>query len=139
MCYSGPSPPLHTRRHIRKREEKVTPTLRKDIEALIQRERSNIRSDYTEAEVQLYARSLVVALTGTWHFSALHMDIHLYRDVLWDQQAVERYRQALEEVFGVEVPWMQFLCARTMADVCHQVMRVLRREGRTRAHSPPAA
>ena len=113
--------------------------LRKDIEALVQRENTNHRSDYTEAEVQLYARSLVVALTGTWHFSALHMDIHLYRDVLWDQQAVEKYRRTLEEVFGVEVPWMQFLCARTMADVCHQLMRVLHRQGRTRALTPPAA
>lgn len=117
----------------------MLPSVRRDIELLIQRERSHTRADYTDREVQLYARSLVVALTGTWTFSALHLDIHLYRDVRWDQQGIERYRQALEEVFGVQIPSIQFFCARTIDDVCGQVMRALRREGRIRSLTPPAA
>jgi hypothetical protein len=115
------------------------PSVRRDIEHLIQREQSHTRSDYTDREVQLYARSLVVALTGTWTFSALHLDIHLYRDLRWDQRAIERYRLALEEVFGVEIPSIQFYCARTIDDACGQVMRALRREGRMRSLRPPAA
>jgi hypothetical protein len=117
----------------------VLPSVRRDIDNLIKRERSHTRSDYTDTEVQLYARSLVVALTGTWSFSALHVNIHLYRDVRWDQPGIERYRLALEEVFGVQVPSLQFFCARTIDDVCGQVIRALRRDGRIRSLAPPAA
>jgi hypothetical protein len=52
---------------------------------------------------------------------------------------VERYREALEELFGIEIPQLQFLCARTVGDVRDQVLRVLRRDGRAMTHRPPAA
>lgn len=117
----------------------MSPTLRRDIECLIRSERSNVRSDYTSAEVQVYARSLIVALTGTWHFSALSLDVHLYRDVRWNQDGVEQYRELLEEVFGIALPPLQFLCARTVGDVCDRVMAALSRESRMAAGTKPAA
>ena len=140
MCYSGlPTTPEAGHGTAGQSEETVLPSVRRDIDLLMKREQSHTRSDYTDREVQLYARSLVVALTGTWTFSALHLDIHLYHDVRWDQQGIERYRQALEEVFGVQIPTIQFFCARTIDDACGQVMRALRREGRIRSLTPPAA
>ena len=140
MCYSGVATPLRVGPGTAgQSEETVLPSVRRDIDLLMKREQSHIRSDYTDREVQLYARSLVVALTGTWTFSALHLDIHLYHDVRWDQHGIERYRLALEEVFGVQIPSIQFFCARTISDVCAQVMRALRREGRIRSLTPPAA
>lgn len=113
--------------------------MRREIATLIGRERSNVRTDYTSFDVQLYARSLIVALTGTWHFSAITLDVHLYRDVRWNQADVARYREVLEAVFGVTLPPVPFLCARTVGDVCERVMRELGREGRMRSGMPPAA
>ena len=117
----------------------IAPEIRQDIEALIRRERSDVRADLTLGEIQLYTRSMIVIITGTWHYSALSLDVHLYRDVGWSQDAVDEYREVLEEVFGVPLPSIPFFFARSVADVCDQVMRVLRRECRMLAAVPPAA
>ena len=113
--------------------------MQREIANFIGRERSNVRVDYTSFDVQLYARSLIVALTGTWHFSALTLDVHLYRDVRWHQDDVDRYRRVLQEVFGIDLPKVPFFCARTVGDVCERVTRALVREGRMRSGMPPAA
>ncbi len=117
----------------------VAPEIRQDIEALIRRERTRVRSDLTPDEVQVYARSMIVTLTGTWSYSALSLDVHLYRDVGWDQDAVDEYREVLEDFFGVSLPSVPFYFARSVADVCGQVMRALRNDRRMLAAVPPAA
>ena len=117
----------------------VAPEIRQDIEALMRRERTHVRADLTPGEIQLYARSIIVMITGTWHYSALSRDVHLYRDVSWDQDAVDEYREVLEEFFGVPLPSIPFYFARSVADVCDQVMRALRRECRMLVAVPPAA
>ena len=117
----------------------MSPIMQREIANLIGRERSNIRMDYTPFDVQLYARSLIVALTGTWHFSAITLNVHLYHDVRWTQEDVDRYRRVLEEVFGIELAIVPFFCARTVGDVCERVTRALVREGRMRSGAPPAA
>lgn len=117
----------------------VAPEIRQDIEALRRRERTNVRADLTPGEVRLYARSIIVTITGTWHYSALSLDVHLYRDVGWNQDAVDEYREVLEEFFGVPLPAVPFYFARSVADVCDQVMRALRRECRMLAAVSPAA
>ena len=113
--------------------------MQREIAHFIGRERSNFRMDYTPFDVQLYARSLIVALTGTWHFSAVTPAVHLYRDVRWTQDDVDRYRRVLEEVFGIELAALPFFCARTVGDACERVTRALVREGRMRSGVPPAA
>lgn len=117
----------------------VAPEIRQDIEALIRRERTNVRADLTPGEIRMYARSVIVMITGTWHYSALSLDVHLYRDVGWNQDAVDEYREVLEEFFGVPLPSVPFYFARSVADVCDQVMRALRRDRRMLAAVSPAA
>ena len=112
--------------------------LQRDLRTLIDQGATTSRHDYTAAEVELYAKSLIVAFTGTWQYSRLTAGTHLYRDVRWDQRGVEQYRLALEELFGIELPPIPFFCARTVADVCGQILRSLGRQGRT-ITGPPAA
>lgn len=117
----------------------VAPEVRQDIEALKRRERTHVRADLTPADVQLYSRGLIVELTGTWSYSALSLDVHLYRDVGWNQDAVDEYREVLEGFFGVSLPSIPFYFARSVADVCDQVVRALRSERRMLAAVTSAA
>lgn len=112
--------------------------IQRDLRTLIHQGATTSRSDYTPSEIELYVKSLIVAFTGTWEYSRLTTGTHLYRDVRWDQSGIEQYRLALEELFGISLPPIPFLCARTVADVCDQVLRRLVREGRA-GSSPPAA
>lgn len=114
-------------------------TVRREIQDLIEQLSTTTRRDFDASDVEIFCKSLIVAFTGTWHYSSLTADTHLYRDVRWGQGGVERYREALEELFGIEIPQLQFLCARTVGDVRDQVLRVLRREGRAMSLRPPAA
>lgn len=112
--------------------------IQRDLRTLIHQGATTSRDDYTRPEIELYVKSLIVAFTGTWEYSRLTTQTHLYRDVRWDQSGIEQYRQALEELFGITLAPIPFLCARTVADVCDQVLRCLLREGRAYG-GPPAA
>lgn len=116
----------------------MTHAVRRDLRVLIAQGATTSRRDWTRDEVELYAKSLIVAFTGTWQFSRLTLATHLYRDVRWDQADIGEYRLALEELFGVELAAISFFCARTVSDVCDLVLRALLREGRALA-GPPAA
>lgn len=112
--------------------------IQRDLRTLIDQGSTTSRHDYTPAEVELYAKSLIVAFTGTWQYSRLTTQTHLYRDVRWDQAGVEQYRAALEELFGIALAPIPFLCARTVGDVCDLLIRALVRQGRVLT-GPPAA
>ena len=112
--------------------------IHRDLRTLIERGGTTSRDDYTPSEVELYVKSLIVSFTGTWEYSRLTVQTHLYRDVRWTQASIEQFRLALEELFGVPLAPIPFLCARTVADVCDQVHRRLVREGRAFG-GPPAA
>jgi acyl carrier protein len=116
----------------------VPNAIQRDLRTLISQGATTSRRDYTPAEIELYAKSLIVAFTGTWQYSRLTTQTHLYRDVRWDQAGVEQYRMALEELFGIALAPIPFLCARTVGDVCDQILRCLMRQGRALT-GPPAA
>ncbi|HEU4828388.1 MAG TPA: acyl carrier protein [Gemmatimonadales bacterium] len=116
----------------------MTQAIQGELRTLIRQGATTSRHDYTPADVELYVKSLVVAFTGTWQYSRLTTRTHLYRDVRWDQAGVEQYRVALEELFGITLAPIPFLVARTVGDVCDQVLRGLVREGRAMT-GPPAA
>ena len=112
--------------------------IQRDLRTLITQGGTTSRDDYTPSEVELYVKSLIVSFTGTWEYSRLTAQTHLYRDVRWDQSGIEEFRLALEQLFGITLAPIPFLCARTVADVCDQVHRRLVREGRVFG-GPPAA
>ena len=116
----------------------MTHAIQRELRTLIRQGATTSRRDYTPSEVELYAKSLIVAFTGTWQYSRLTARTHLYRDVRWDQAGVEQYRLALEELFGITLAPIPFLVARTVGDICDQILRCLVREGRALT-GPPAA
>jgi hypothetical protein len=116
----------------------VSHAIQRDLRTLIHQGATTSRDDYTRSEIELYVKSLIVAFTGTWEYSRLTTETHLYRDVRWDQAGIDEYRRALEELFGITLAPIPFLCARTVHDVCDQVLRRLLREGRAYG-GPPAA
>lgn len=116
----------------------MSPTIRRDIEDLIAKHHTNTRS-HPESDVRMCLQSLVSALEPAWSFTELSMQTHLYRQIRWNQAEVDRYRECLELIYGVELSQIHFLCARTIGDAAEQVLRALHRDGRTAAYAPPAA
>lgn len=110
-----------------------------DIEALIQQHDTRYRDDFDDRDIGIYVRSLLVSMTGHWHYSAVTPDTHLYRDLHWTAESAQRFRQTLETVFRVELPQWEFLCSRTVSDVTSLLGRALSRDRRRLGGSSPAA
>jgi len=117
----------------------MSPSVRQDIDALIEQQDTRRRSDFDTRDLAVYVRGLLVAMTGTWQYSALNDTVHLYRDVRWSKDEIERFRQTLETVFRVELPAWEFLCARTVGDVTVVLGKALERERRIAEPTNPAA
>lgn len=112
---------------------------RKDIDDLISAHGTRVRDDFDDRDLEVFVRGLLVAVTGTWEYSALTRATHLYRDVRWTQADMERFRLVLERVFRVELPPWEFLCCRTVGCLVSVLCRALDRERRHVSGSAPAA
>ncbi len=117
----------------------MAPANRRDIDVLIEKHETRLRDDFDDRDIAIYVRSLLVSMTGQWHFSAITPETHLYRDLRWNVESAERFRATLEAVFRVELaPW-EFLCGRTVRDLTTLLGRALSRDRRRFGGAPPAA
>ena len=113
-------------------------TLRREFRELIASQRSNVRDDYVPRDIEVYVKSVVVTLSASWPYSELGATTRLYRDLGWNQETVGELRGTLEQVFGLELPGLEFICARSLNDVFEIVKRRLRCDGRMPTPLPAA-
>lgn len=112
----------------------------REIRQFIRTQRTDVRGDYTPLDVEIYLRAIVVTVSACrWPFSELDANTSLYRELGWTQETVESFHEVLEQVFGVALPMLECLCARTLGDLSGLVGRALLRADRMASGEPAPA